>query len=84
MRDTLLVKVGKASQDQKWLLEKWIPETEKEVKNQRFRATTVAEHLYEIGVVFDAYRASSGYRFLRNDPLNDIFYNIASMMNQAK
>jgi hypothetical protein len=47
----LLVKVGKASQDQKWLLEKWIPKTEREVKNQHFRATKVAEHLYEIAVI---------------------------------
>jgi hypothetical protein len=84
MRGTLLVKVGEASQDLKWVLEKWIPETERQVKNQRFRAADVAEHLYEISVIFDAYRASSGYRFLRNDPLNDILTNIDSMMSQAR
>jgi len=39
MRDTLLAKVGEVSQDQKTTLEKWIPETEREVRNQRFRAS---------------------------------------------
>jgi hypothetical protein len=56
MRDTLLAKVGEASQGQKTTLEKWIPETERELRNQRFRASDVAEHLYEISIVFAAYR----------------------------
>ena len=60
MRDTLLAKVGEVSQDQKTTLEKWIPKTEREVRNSRFRASDVAEHLYEISIVFDAYRANSG------------------------
>jgi len=39
MRDIMLhVKIGHASQDLKTTLEKWIPPTEKEVNNQRFRA----------------------------------------------
>ena len=55
MRDTLLAKVGEVSQDQKTTLEKWIPKNEREVRNQRFRASDVAEYLYEISIVFDAY-----------------------------
>ena len=55
MRDTLLAKVGEVSQDQKTTLERWIPESEREVRNHRFRASDVAEHLYEISIVFDAY-----------------------------
>jgi hypothetical protein len=84
MRDTLLAKVGEASQGQKTTLEKWIPATEREVRNSRFRASEVAEYLYEISIVFDAYRADSAYHQLRNDPLNDIFTAIDSMMSQAR
>ena len=84
MRDTLLAKVGDASQELKTTLEKWIPATEKEVNNQRFRASSVAEHLYEISIVFDAYRHSSFFRPMRRDPLNDIFTDVDSMMNQAR
>jgi hypothetical protein len=53
MRDTLLAKVGEASQDQKTTLDKWIPKTEREVRKQRFRASDVEEYLYEISIVFD-------------------------------
>jgi hypothetical protein len=84
MRDTLLAKVGEVSQDQKTTLEKWIPKTERDVRNSRLRASDVAEYLYEISNVFDAYRVNSGYRPMRSDPLNDIFTAIDSMMSQAR
>jgi hypothetical protein len=83
-RDTLLAKVGEASQGQRATLEKWIPMNEAAVRNQRFKVINVVEHLYEISVVLDAYHNSPSSRSMRSDPLNPTFSDIHSMMGQAR
>jgi hypothetical protein len=84
-RDALLARVSEAcSQDLRATLEKWIPMTEAAVKNQRFKVANVAEHLYKISVVLDAYRNSPFARSMRSDPLNQTFTDIQSMMGQAR
>jgi hypothetical protein len=83
-RDTLLARVGEASQDQKATLAKWIPIAEKAVRNQRFKVVNIVEHLYEISVILDAYHCSPFSRSMRSDPLKQAFADIQSMMGQAR
>ena len=65
-RDALLARVGEASQDQKATLETWIPIAEKAVTNPRFKVVSIAEHLYEISVILDAYHCSPFSRSMRS------------------